>query len=694
MFDRFVGHKFYDPTTCSNLSFDEMARIERKWIDESDIIFAYLNTDNPYGYGTVFEIGYAVANQKTVIYIDEKQVSSSKWVSEHVAYRFPKLEEGIECLAKILETGASFIADSLVTSIRGGDFRPLVTRELDDEVVRLVAEQIKSDGLLCTKLMLASQMLPREWFDWNLGYLLRHFDVGNVINTLKRYPENFYHSEGVAWTLGLIGNDDPAIISFLQEQCRKCEDYDAWWCAAHSLQQLNCGDAIDILKRTLKGEQWLDLDKCLASLGERPATIGILRTINRANIEQISKSCIDALFTLKGRRLHNVIWLLERLRLPDPEIVSTLIKLRESAAERGSSISHRVTEALGVIAHPSAREILEHDLTAALYFRTRALAARGLGVIGDSKSLVVLESALSQENDGHVLSALSEAIDEIRDPEKHRRNSVAAEAGWIESGMIIDETNKWYWSPDIYDRFSKAEDPQSIIFGLAIHALPKPIDTLVDLGSGTGRFIAEVLNSGCNPKKIYAVDRSKEMVEFLEKRFSASRRQIEVMQGELQALPLPDECADVVVSSWGFPSKIWDSDQALKELREAYRILRPNGMFLTIGWDEEFNDEMTEIWYRFVLEPDCYFDSLSDYRRRKRSRINSPRNCGLTYMKRRLSVPVRFQSVEDAAYVMGHLFGYSAGRSILQSQRREFKMGSSITKNSKEEIGELLFTRQ
>lgn len=56
--NRFSDHSFFDPRTLSSKSYREMAETERAWIDQSDIIFAYLNESNPYGFGTCFEIGY------------------------------------------------------------------------------------------------------------------------------------------------------------------------------------------------------------------------------------------------------------------------------------------------------------------------------------------------------------------------------------------------------------------------------------------------------------------------------------------------------------------------------------------------------------------------------------------------------------------------------------------------------------
>src|SRR4029079_472900 len=111
---------------------------------------------------------------------------------------------------------------------------------------------------------------------------------------------------------------------------------------------------------------------------------------------------------------------------------------------------------------------------------------------------------------------------------------------------------------------------------------------------------------------------------------------VELLKAPIAAIPLSDGSVDLAVSSWGFPSRVWDEPQAYEELAEVHRVLSEKGVFITIGWDEDFADEMTEVWYKFVMEKEYYFDSLSEYRRRKRAKIKSARNCGLTLVKRRL----------------------------------------------------------
>ncbi|NHZ86729.1 MAG: methyltransferase domain-containing protein [Planctomycetia bacterium] len=680
------NHKFYDPRTLSGKTYKEMADTEKQWIDQSDIIFAYLNSTNPHGLGTSFEIGYSVANKKTIIYVDEKQISSSKWISEHLEFSFEEFSKGLEKLDEFLNHGQQYIANKIVSSMENQDFTVLIHNELDDELVNLISQQIYNNKEIYINLILASKMLPKRWYDWNLGYLIQKLNPNILIDVIKRYPENLYHSEGVAWALGIIGNDDQAIIDFLQKQCKLCEDFDAWWCAAHSLSQLNQGDAIEILKRTLIQEEWQNLDHCIKNIGSRPATIGILRKVNFQNINKIIDICLKNLSELHGRRLHNVIWLLERLRIRDKIVVDSLTKLHNSHISHGSSVSHRVVEALGKIAHPNSRDLLEIDLLGAKYFRTRALAAEGLGLIGDVKSIDVLVNALTSENNPHVISKISNAIYDIKDSERAMRNAFIVKSKWLENGMIIDESNKWYWSPDIYEKFSKAEDPESISFKLALSHCPETIATILDLGSGTGRFIDEIKEFNFKIEKLYALDNSPDMLKYLKKKYSIGISKVETLQSTIDSIPLEKETIDLVVSSWGFPSKVWDEKQSLKELKEVYRVLKPNGIFITIGWDEDFSDELSEVWHKFVIEEDYYFDSLAEYRRKKRHKIKSPRNCNLSFFKKKLQVPVKFDSVNEAADVFGNLFGYSAGVWVLESSKREFQMNVSITYNTRESI--------
>jgi hypothetical protein len=94
------------------------------------------------------------------------------------------------------------------------------------------------------------------------------------------------------------------------------------------------------------------------------------------------------------------------------------------------------------------------------------------------------------------------------------------------------------------------------------------------------------------------------------------------------------------------------------------------------------------------MEDKYCFDSLPNYRRRKRERITSPRNCCLTVVKKRLSVPVLFSDKRKAAQVFGHLFGYAAGVWILENDRKEFQMAVSVTHDTRRSIEAILERRR
>ena len=98
----------------------------------------------------------------------------------------------------------------------------------------------------------------------------------------------------------------------------------------------------------------------------------------------------------------------------------------------------------------------------------------------------------------------------------------------------------------------------------------------VDLGIGDGLLtlmLAEVAES------VTAVDLSPEMLAQLERR--AEERgldNVETIEGEIEALPLPDGRFDVAVLS----QALHHAEKPIAALREAHRVLRADGTLLVI----------------------------------------------------------------------------------------------------------------
>jgi ubiquinone/menaquinone biosynthesis C-methylase UbiE/DNA-binding transcriptional ArsR family regulator len=116
----------------------------------------------------------------------------------------------------------------------------------------------------------------------------------------------------------------------------------------------------------------------------------------------------------------------------------------------------------------------------------------------------------------------------------------------------------------------------------------EPVDTVVDLGTGTGRVLE--LFAG-QARQLFGVDSSREMLAIartsLEKR---GVKQAELRQADVYALPLADASADVVT----LHQVLHFLDEPQKALFEARRILKPSGRLLVVDFAPHELEEMRE----------------------------------------------------------------------------------------------------
>lgn len=103
-----------------------------------------------------------------------------------------------------------------------------------------------------------------------------------------------------------------------------------------------------------------------------------------------------------------------------------------------------------------------------------------------------------------------------------------------------------------------------------------PGETVLDLGSGGG---IDVLLSArrVGPEGfVYGLDMTDEMLELAEKnRRIAGATNVEFLKGQIEAIPLPDNAVDVIISNCVI-NLAADKGQVL---REAFRVLKPGGRF-------------------------------------------------------------------------------------------------------------------
>jgi arsenite methyltransferase len=104
----------------------------------------------------------------------------------------------------------------------------------------------------------------------------------------------------------------------------------------------------------------------------------------------------------------------------------------------------------------------------------------------------------------------------------------------------------------------------------------KPGETVLDLGSGGGIDVLLSARRVGPTGKAYGLDMTDEMLALArENQRKAGADNVEFLQGEIEAIPLPDNSIDVIISNCVI-NLSGDKDRVL---REAFRVLKPGGRF-------------------------------------------------------------------------------------------------------------------
>jgi SAM-dependent methyltransferase len=101
-------------------------------------------------------------------------------------------------------------------------------------------------------------------------------------------------------------------------------------------------------------------------------------------------------------------------------------------------------------------------------------------------------------------------------------------------------------------------------------------ETVLDLGSGGGIDVLLSAKRVGPTGKVYGLDMTDEMLALArDNQRQAGAANVEFLKGEIEAIPLPDSCVDVIISNCVINLSA-DKDRVL---REAFRVLRPGGRF-------------------------------------------------------------------------------------------------------------------
>ena len=104
----------------------------------------------------------------------------------------------------------------------------------------------------------------------------------------------------------------------------------------------------------------------------------------------------------------------------------------------------------------------------------------------------------------------------------------------------------------------------------------QPGETVLDLGSGGGIDVLLSARRVGPTGKAYGLDMTDDMLALArENQKKATVENVEFLKGEIEAIPLPDNSVDVIISNCVI-NLSGDKDRVLKE---AFRVLKPGGRF-------------------------------------------------------------------------------------------------------------------
>src|SRR5437868_10105655 len=176
---------------------------------------------------------------------------------------------------------------------------------------------------------------------------------------------------------------------------------------------------------------------------------------------------------------------------------------------------------------------------------------------------------------------------------------------------------------DLYDVSQIQQIPQEALLASLGCGNPtalaelKPGEVVLDLGSGGGIDVLLSARRVGSTGKAYGLDMTDEMLALAnENKRKSGIENVEFLKGEIENIPLPDNSVDVIISNCVINLSA-DKD---KVLREAYRVLKPDGRFAVS--DIVVRGEMPgEVRRDLELWAGCIAGALeeSDYRYRLRA---------------------------------------------------------------------------
>ena len=453
---------------------------------------------------------------------------------------------------------ARVTTERLQIAFEEGNFEALDKRVLPETELAAVAKQIKKTSSFGTVFRLIDGIpLRGRAYDWNVGSILRHFEASLIVDSLQLIGDKraLYDSVGLAWALGEYRDRNRVIVDHLYATVRDARDSEAWWQAAFSLEKLGVDDAVNLLKRSLKPSGLKPLDYYLERLDDKRSLIGILLHANVADATNALHSPIKKAFLEDKRRevTINCAWLIGRLQIADDACIAKLLAFTNAEEYE---VKYYAFFALQNNPSEKLRPLFEDAITSKDAL-TRKLAVRALRSIGSERSLAALEDALFAEKESSVVVELTKTISRLKNPSSCERQLIKTRSCTQENGVVSDADDEDR-DPSLYNAFAEAQDPENICIDLVLRKMRgKKIVNPIDLATGTGRTLLQLLRKTDFTGTLYGVDISTRMCDFAETivaRERARGRTTKIVRSAIAEFPKSTRVkSDLIVSSFGFP---------------------------------------------------------------------------------------------------------------------------------------------
>ncbi len=126
-----------------------------------------------------------------------------------------------------------------------------------------------------------------------------------------------------------------------------------------------------------------------------------------------------------------------------------------------------------------------------------------------------------------------------------------------------------------------------------------PGETLIDIGCGVGFFSVPATRMLGPKGKVYALDTSSDMTEFLRAETGkAAIENIEIIESQEYDFPLEDSQGDMLLMSM----VLHEVEDKKRFLMEARRILKQEGRILIIEWQKEETDQGPPLNHRLDFQ--------------------------------------------------------------------------------------------